>query len=61
MDPDGTSHSVVSHLGLHCLLRPNCPNTYAQLHFLYRCWDIEVVLAPDPVGLVYRYTSQSLH
>ena len=32
-----------------------------QLHFWYRCWDIEVVLAPDPVGLVYRYTSQSLH
>ena len=26
-DPDQTPHSPVSDLGLHCLQRPNCPNT----------------------------------
>ena len=27
IDPDETPRSVVSHLGLHCLLRHVCPNT----------------------------------
>ena len=27
VDPDQTSHSEVSDLGLHCLQRPICPNT----------------------------------
>ena len=27
VDPDQTPHSVASDLGLHCLLRPVCPNT----------------------------------
>ena len=36
MDPDGTSHSVVSHLGLHCLLKPNCPNTYGVYDLLFQ-------------------------
>ena len=36
MDPDGMSHSVVSHLGLHCLLRPNCPNTYGIYDILFQ-------------------------
>ena len=26
VDPDETPHSAASHLGLHCLLRPVCPN-----------------------------------
>ena len=26
VDPGHMSHSVVSDLGLHCLLRPICPN-----------------------------------
>ena len=26
-DPDQMPHSVASDLGLHCLLRPVCPNT----------------------------------
>ena len=25
VDPDKTPHSVASHMGLHCLLRPVCP------------------------------------
>ena len=28
VDPDESLHSVASHLALHCLLRPVCPNSY---------------------------------
>ena len=28
VDPGEMLHSAVSHLGLHCLFRPVCPNTY---------------------------------
>ena len=28
VDPDETPRSAESHLGLHCFLRPVCPNTY---------------------------------
>ena len=28
--PDETPLSAASHLGLHCLLRPVCPNTYSK-------------------------------
>ena len=28
VDPEATLHFVTSHLRLHCLLRPVCPNTY---------------------------------
>ena len=30
VDPDETPCSAASHLGLHCLLRPVCPNTYSK-------------------------------
>ena len=30
VDPDETPHSAASHLGLYCLLRPVCPNTYGK-------------------------------
>ena len=30
VDPDETPLSAASHLGLHCLLRPVCPNTYGK-------------------------------
>ena len=30
VEPDETPHSMASHLGLHCLLRPVCPNTYGK-------------------------------
>ena len=30
VDPDETPHCVASHLGLHCLLRLVCPNTYGK-------------------------------
>ena len=28
VDPDQMPYSAASDLGLHCLQRPNCPNTY---------------------------------
>ena len=30
VDPDEMPHSAASHLGLHCLLRPFCPNAYGK-------------------------------
>ena len=30
VDPDETPRSAASHLGLYCLLRPVCPNTYSK-------------------------------
>ena len=30
VDPDELLHFAASHLGLHCLLRPVCPNTYGK-------------------------------
>ena len=30
VDPDETPRSAASHLGLQCLLRPVCPNTYGR-------------------------------
>ena len=30
VDPDEMLHSAASHLGLHCLLRPVCPNIYGK-------------------------------
>ena len=34
VDPDETPHSVASHLGLHCLLRPVCQLTYGKYSIL---------------------------
>ena len=31
VDPDEMPHSVASHLGLHCLLRPVSLNTYGKV------------------------------
>ena len=30
VDPDETPRFAASHLGLHCLLSPVCPNTYGR-------------------------------
>ena len=30
VDPDETPRSAATHLGLNCLLRPVCPNTYGK-------------------------------
>ena len=34
VDPDETPRSAASHLGLNCLLRPICPNTYGKYGIL---------------------------
>ena len=39
VDPDQTPHIVASDLGLHCLLRPICPNII--LVNIVQSWDIE--------------------
>ena len=39
VDPDETPHSAASHLGLYCLLRPVCPNTYSKYGMCF-CWEI---------------------
>ena len=35
VDPDDTPRFAASHLGLHCLLRPVCPNTYDKYGTLF--------------------------
>ena len=30
VDPDETPRSAASHLDLHCLFKPVCPNTYGK-------------------------------
>ena len=35
-DPDETPQNAASHLGLHCLLRPVCPNTYSKYGKLHQ-------------------------
>ena len=34
VDPDERPHFAASHLGLNCLLRPVCPNTYGKYGIL---------------------------
>ena len=41
VDPDETPRSAVSHLGLYCLLRPVCPNTYGKYGMLLTPDSIE--------------------
>ena len=49
VDPDETPCSAASHLGLYCLLRPVCPNTYGKygnIHLVDRsiaskCYNFE--------------------
>ena len=35
VDPDETPRSAASHLGLYCLVRPVCPNTYGKYGKLF--------------------------
>ena len=44
VDPDETPHSVSSHLGLHCLLRPVSPNTYIKYGniFTLNIWTVRL-------------------
>ena len=45
VDPDETPRSAASHLGLYCLLRPVCPNTYGKYGTFFLVFPIK----QDPV------------
>ena len=63
--PDAMGHSGMSYLGLHCLLRPVCPNTYIntvdtvqliRVNFLSLTpWEI-----PADDSLIISYFSQKM-
>ena len=43
LDPDQMPHPVASDLGVHCLLRPICPNTYGvTVPVDKRCYQINI-------------------
>ena len=52
VDPDEMPHFVASHLGLHCLLMPVCPNTYGKYRryvlkfelYFNTCWCVQKLL-----------------
>ena len=46
VDPDETPRSAASHLGLNCLLRPVCPNTYGKYGNLNRilCKNTTIII-----------------
>ena len=45
LDPDETPRSAASHLGLYCLLRPVCPNTYGKYSTFF-LQDLGIQLLP---------------
>ena len=64
VDPDEMPHSAASHQGLHCLLRPVCPNTYGKYDTMFpssqkdlskQCWsrsdtaELPTLFASHPV------------
>ena len=46
IDPDETPRSAASHLGLHCLLRPVCPNAYT-IYVTFKVYGMVVNLCLD--------------
>ena len=48
VDTDETPHSAASHLGLYCLLRPVCPNTYGKYGNVYYHGDIKMFWFREP-------------
>ena len=39
-DPDQTPHSAASDLSLHCLHRPDCPNTSGK-YDIFNCFKVD--------------------
>ena len=62
VDPDETPHHVASHLGLHCLLRPVCQNTYnkyvvCSVHRqLTYAWSLGQIITPFMLWFQYCVT-----
>ena len=57
VDPDEMPHSVVSHLGLHCLLRPACLNTYDK----YGTKETSEVYCGNNLVLINTHTHTHTH
>ena len=55
VDPDETPHSAASHLGLNCLLRPVCPNTYGKYGSLFFLGEFQDTYLLDWVGIVLNW------
>ena len=59
VDSDETPRSAASHLGLHCLLRPVCPNAYGKYGaYLYRTGvnhtSFEVLACINGLAVTFR-------
>ena len=54
VDPDETPRSAASHLGLYCLLRPVCPNTYGKYGntTVNEIYDFISYMRPQNIGTV---------
>ena len=63
IDPDEMPHSAASHLGLHCLLRPVCPNTHCKYGIHQYFWQngtqISLFLKHSDQGL-YHYENMPI-
>ena len=60
VDPDEMPHSAVSYLGLHCLPRPVCLNTYGKYGMTYILENIyfehlSCIVCPRQTKVVYGY------
>ena len=55
VDPDEMMPTAVSHLGLHRLLRPVCPNTYGK----YGIQDADFSVSKHMVCILIRNALQS--
>ena len=54
VDPDETPHSAASHLGLNCLLRPVCPNTYGRYGNCGYLYFREALASPGVLNMSER-------
>ena len=55
VDPDETSRSAASHLGLYCLLKPVCPNTYGKYGILNLNLLFQAISQKEAPGSVRVY------
>ena len=63
VDQDETPRSAASHLGLNCLLRPVCPNTYGKYGNFKNdfCNKKFKLKANSNVDIFYQVVAISLH
>ena len=62
VDPDETPRSAASHLGLHCLLRPVCTNTYGKYGICTYILSMNLINLSGFLGyVVYMYLCKILN